>query len=174
LVQMGCDRAGWYSWDRLDNGGRPSARRIHPEWQSISLGQHIWSTPDHEHWFEVAGLEPERFLALRATFSHGGRQIESAAPRTAHFTDALWAFHLEPLPGERTRLIVTTHSAAAPKTGPAALNLLFWEPAHWIMQVRQFQNLGRRTERGSTAHQRGPTARPSPASSHPQPGSRPR
>lgn len=28
LVQMGCDRAGWYSWGRLDNGGRPSADRI--------------------------------------------------------------------------------------------------------------------------------------------------
>jgi hypothetical protein len=27
LVQMGCDRAGWYSWDRLDNGGVPSAER---------------------------------------------------------------------------------------------------------------------------------------------------
>jgi Acyl-CoA dehydrogenase, C-terminal domain len=26
LVQMGYDRAGWYSRDRLDNGGRPSAR----------------------------------------------------------------------------------------------------------------------------------------------------
>jgi hypothetical protein len=29
LVQMGCNRAGWYSWDRLDNGGVPSADRIH-------------------------------------------------------------------------------------------------------------------------------------------------
>jgi hypothetical protein len=27
LVQMGCDRAGWYSWDRLDNGGVTSAWR---------------------------------------------------------------------------------------------------------------------------------------------------
>ena len=24
LVQMGCGRAGWYSYDLLDNGGRPS------------------------------------------------------------------------------------------------------------------------------------------------------
>src|SRR6185436_10437055 len=28
LVQMGCDRAGWYSWDRLDNAGHPSADSI--------------------------------------------------------------------------------------------------------------------------------------------------
>src|SRR3954451_17644190 len=36
LVQMGCDRAGWYSHDRLDNGGRPSADRIVPDWQRVS------------------------------------------------------------------------------------------------------------------------------------------
>ena len=30
LVQMGCDRAGFYSFDRLDNGGRPSADHINP------------------------------------------------------------------------------------------------------------------------------------------------
>jgi hypothetical protein len=36
LVQMGCGRAGWYSWERLDNGGAQSAWRIHPEWQELS------------------------------------------------------------------------------------------------------------------------------------------
>ncbi|MGZ4742058.1 MAG: hypothetical protein ACXVYS_02505 [Oryzihumus sp.] len=33
LVQMGTDRGGWYSWDRLDNFGRRSAHRVHPEWR---------------------------------------------------------------------------------------------------------------------------------------------
>src|SRR5688572_15449569 len=37
LAQMGCDRGGWYSWDRLDNGGAPSADRIHPDWQEIAV-----------------------------------------------------------------------------------------------------------------------------------------
>ena len=31
LVQMGTDRGGWYSWDRLDNFGRRSTDRVHPE-----------------------------------------------------------------------------------------------------------------------------------------------
>jgi hypothetical protein len=30
LVQMGMTRAGWYSYDWLDNLGRPSAQRIIP------------------------------------------------------------------------------------------------------------------------------------------------
>jgi hypothetical protein len=41
LVQLGGDRGGWYSWDRLDNAGRPSARRVHPEWQHIAPGDHV-------------------------------------------------------------------------------------------------------------------------------------
>ncbi|MDH6574679.1 hypothetical protein P3T29_000294 [Kitasatospora sp. MAP5-34] len=45
LVQMGCNRGGWYSWDRLDNGGRPSAGRIVREWQSLEEGQHLDSVP---------------------------------------------------------------------------------------------------------------------------------
>src|SRR5215203_5012912 len=28
LQQMGCNRAGWYSWDLLDHFGRPSAEKI--------------------------------------------------------------------------------------------------------------------------------------------------
>ena len=45
LVQMGCDRAGWYSWDRLDDSGVPSAERIHPEWQELAVGDRLASTP---------------------------------------------------------------------------------------------------------------------------------
>src|ERR671918_443425 len=41
LIQMGGDRGGWSSWDRLDNGGRPSAREVHPEWQDLTLGDHV-------------------------------------------------------------------------------------------------------------------------------------
>jgi hypothetical protein len=38
LVQMGCRRAGWYSYDGLDNGGVPSADRIVPELQRVEVG----------------------------------------------------------------------------------------------------------------------------------------
>ena len=38
LVQMGCRRAGWYSYDGLDNDGVPSADRIVPELQRVEVG----------------------------------------------------------------------------------------------------------------------------------------
>ena len=57
---MGCNRAGWYSWDRLDNGGHASADRIHPEWQQIAEGDRLASVPDGSRWFQVALVDPER------------------------------------------------------------------------------------------------------------------
>ena len=60
LVQMGADRGGWYSWDRLDNWGHASADRIHPEWQEISVGDRLAATPDGRQWWDVAALEPHQ------------------------------------------------------------------------------------------------------------------
>jgi proline iminopeptidase len=48
---MGGDRGGWYSWDRLDNGGRPSAREVHPEWQGLSLGDSV------KYWTAAVGAK---------------------------------------------------------------------------------------------------------------------
>lgn len=146
LVQMGCDRAGWYSWDRLDNGGVPSAERIHPEWQEISVGDRLMSTPSGSAWFEVAALEPQRFLGLRAPLDLRGRPFETDAARPRFFTDTLWGFQLEELPGGRTRLINGGYAAARPRLLKTVFDFLFWQPAHWVMQTRQHANLKRRLE----------------------------
>jgi hypothetical protein len=146
LVQMGHDRAGWYSWDRLDNFGQPSADRIHPEWQQISVGDRMVSAPNGKYWFEVAALEPFRFLALRASFDLRGRQIPSGGIRPPAYNDSVWCFLLKELPQERTRLVVSVYGAARPRLLNAMASLIFWEPAHWIMQRRQFTIIRRRTE----------------------------
>ena len=147
LVQMGCDRGGWYSWDRLDNAGEPSAERIHPEWLDVSVGARMLSTPSGATWFEVAALEPERFLALRAPIDvHGGRPFDTKGVRPRLYNDSVWCFQLKELPGDRTRLVVSGYAAQHPKAPLAIADFLFWEPAHWIMQRRQFANLKRRAE----------------------------
>jgi proline iminopeptidase len=146
LTQMGCDRAGWYSWDRLDNGGAPSADRIHPEWQHIAVGDRLASKPDGSIWFEVAAVQPERFLALRASFDLRGRPFDLVGPRPKHYTDSIWCFLLKEQPRNETRLIVSGYQATRPKLLQGAINFGFWEPAHWIMQTRQFANLKKRVE----------------------------
>jgi hypothetical protein len=45
IRQMGFGRAGWYSYDWLDNLGRKSASTIHDEWQSVEAGDKIPSGP---------------------------------------------------------------------------------------------------------------------------------
>jgi hypothetical protein len=159
LVQMGHDRAGWYSWDRLDNFGLPSADRVHPEWQRISVGDRIVSAPNGKNWFEVAAVEPPRFLALRACFDLHGRQIPSGGLRPPAYSDSVWCFLLKGLPDDRTRLIVSVYASGRPRAVNALASLIFWEPAHWIMQKRQFTNLKRLAERNDIDA----AARPSPS-----------
>jgi proline iminopeptidase len=150
LVQMGCDRAGWYSWDWLDNGGVPSGEQIRAEWQELLVGDRLASTPSGGAWFEVAALDPERFLGLRAPINlRGGRPFDTAGPRPRFYIDALWGFQLKELPEERTRLIVSGYASARPRLLQVIADLFFWEPAHWVMQTRQFANLKRRAERQS-------------------------
>jgi proline iminopeptidase len=146
LVQMGHGRAGWYSWDRLDNFGAHSADRIHPEWQDVSVGDRLQSTPDGSHWFDVAALDPERFLALRVAFDVRGRQIASGGLRPPGYHESVWCFLLKELPGGRTRLVVTVYASGRERGVQALARLAFWEPAHWIMQRRQFTNLRRRAD----------------------------
>lgn len=146
LAQMGAGRAGWYSWDRLDNGGRPSAETLNPEWQHPAVGDRWASTQSGSAWFEVAALEPERFLALRAALDLRGRAFDTAA-RPRFYNDSVWSFLLRELPGARTRLVVSGYAAARPALLQALAARLFWEPAHLIMQSRQFRGIRRRAER---------------------------
>jgi hypothetical protein len=149
LVQMGTDRAGWYSWDRLDNFGRRSAERIHPEWQEISVGDRLAAKPDGSEWWEVAALEPGRFLGLRMSVDLRGRPFEPAGERPRFYTDSLWGFLLDELPGSGTRLVVSGYWCLRPRWLQPIVSFIFLEPSHWIMQTRQFTNLKRHAERDS-------------------------
>lgn len=149
LVQMGTDRAGWYSWDRLDNFDLKSAWAIHPAWQGIAVGDRLAAKPDGSEWWEVAALEPERFLCLRMSLDLRGRPLDPRGTRPRYYTDSTWGFLLEELPGDRTRLVVSGYWAFRPGWLRPLLSFLFLEPSHWIMQTRQFTNLRRRVARDS-------------------------
>jgi hypothetical protein len=152
LVQMGWDRAGWYSWDRLDNGGRPSAEEVHPEWQNLSVGEWLsaWSPRGPMKAWEVAALEPGRFLGLRGSTDLRGRVIDRTQPRPPAFVEGLWVFLLEELPADRTRLVVGGYQSIRPRWLERFLNFWVYPPVHWAMQARQFANLKRHVENNRT------------------------
>ena len=145
LAQMGVDRAIWYTWDYWRPWGLRSADRIHPEWQNIAVGYRMPSTPNGSAWWEVAALEPGRFLGLRMSVDLRGRRFDPKQP-PRFYSDSLWAFLLKELPDDRTRLVVSGYWAFRPKWLQGLVGFLFIEPSTWIMQTRQFAGLKRRAE----------------------------
>jgi hypothetical protein len=94
LAQMGAGRGGWYSHDRLDNGGVPSAERLVPDLQGLEPGDVLPALPGAVEGFVVAALDPPRLLVLVWPAPGGG-------------CTASWTFVLRPaLRGEGTRLLV--------------------------------------------------------------------
>jgi len=82
---MGGGRGGWYSWDWLDNNGKPSAARITPGWQSLDVGQQLKGPAN---WWTVAVVEPDRTLVLRS--SYGLPPGRPSGPRSGRFPGRGW------------------------------------------------------------------------------------
>ena len=127
LAQTGVDRGIWYTWDYWRPWGLRGADRIHPEWQNIFVGYRMPSTPKGGTWWEVAALEPERFLGLRMSVDLLGRRFDPATP-PRYYSDSLWAFLLGPLAGNRTRLVVSGYWAFRPQWLQGIVGFLFLEP----------------------------------------------
>jgi hypothetical protein len=62
IVQMGMTRAGWYSYDVLDNLGRRSAQSILPEHQSIQIGDVIPMSPDGKQGMYVYDFQKNNWM----------------------------------------------------------------------------------------------------------------
>jgi hypothetical protein len=62
IVQMGMTRAGWYSYDILDNLARRSAERILPEHQSLQIGDAIPMSPDGKQGMYVHGFLENQWM----------------------------------------------------------------------------------------------------------------
>ncbi|MBI2394342.1 MAG: hypothetical protein HYV09_32530 [Deltaproteobacteria bacterium] len=160
LVQMGCRRAGFYSVDLLDNGGVRSAREIHPELQSIHVGEILPVTQSGDQGFEVLrldseggpeggpeggheGQEPRTLVLGMLSDAVDGIQLPFHAPRPAEYAHVTWAFVLEPLDACSTRLHVRARAALS----STQVRKLTWiRPVHHFMQTAQLRHLKARVE----------------------------
>jgi hypothetical protein len=176
LVQMGCDRAGWYSYDFLDNAGRPSATTINPAWQHLAVGDVMPSVPGDRESFVVIGFTRSKMLLLGVPLAYtAGNASETAA--SAHAYCASWVYDLEETPAHHTRLITRACMGdlllQSPVTSGKPLPARFTTPSgflepiilklprpvmaflmrlvHFIMQRRQLVGIKQRAERQALA-----------------------
>ena len=133
LRQMGFGRAGWYSYDLLDNLGRRSATRIHDEWQTLATGDPVPGGPVD---FIAVVVEPPRHLILRL-----GPTADT--PRRVDFT---LAYDLRDDPAG-TRL-VTRVRARIDAPGGRLVERLVLGPGDGVMLRRQLRGIARRCNRG--------------------------
>ena len=137
LAQIGQKRAGFYSYDWLENlvGCRMrNAERIVPEWQGIAVGDKIWLHPNAPP-IPVALVEPEKALVLGSS---------SGATGT-------WGFALVEIDRRITRLIARSRASSHAMSLPAKLGYcILFEPAHYIMERKMLLNIKRLAERGAT------------------------
>ena len=65
IVQMGMGRAGWYSYDLLDNFGRKSAETILPEYQDVQVGDVVPMSPDGKFGLWVEDFKTNEWIVWR-------------------------------------------------------------------------------------------------------------
>jgi hypothetical protein len=136
LVQMGAERAGWYSYDFIDNGRRPSADRIVPALQTVAVGDLFPAVPGATDGFHVLGFETARHLVL------GWRPAPGAAPIMT------WAFVLEWRTDATTRLVVRARGGREyPFYGLQPwIGRPFIRFGHLVMQRKQLLGIAWRAE----------------------------
>ncbi len=133
LVQMGQGRGGLYSYERLENlvgCDMHNADRIIPEHQQLGVGDRVRLTQDRRSkHFVVTAIEPGRGIIL------GGDD-----PPTT------WAFILEPIDENTTRLIIRFRQAYEPTPGNVIGWRVFTDPVNFVMERKMLQGIKARAE----------------------------
>jgi hypothetical protein len=133
IVQMGHGRAGFYSYDLLDNAGYASAERVLADFQELRVGD----------WVPMA-------KRVNETTAHRVASFESNEWLLWSKPNSTWAWKLVPLGGGRTRLIVRLKQHYDWRTpGHALLAAFLMEVGDPPMMRRALRGIKERAERPS-------------------------
>jgi hypothetical protein len=136
LMQLGCDRAGWYSIDALDNGGVTGTEHLVAGWETRNVGDRIDATPQHDKFFIVYDVSPETHFVIGGTTERDGKKFEMT-----------WAFILEPIGGDATRLITRARMQTSPRWKEFLMGRIIYPPVHGLMSRVQLDTIKRLAER---------------------------
>lgn len=141
LVQIGQDRAGFYSYTWLENlvgAGMHNAHTIHPRWQERNAGDSVWLASEslyHDRGRQVAALVDAPYALVLVSpvdwdrIRHGGR------------ASGAWSFFLEPRGDASTRFIV--------RSSGGAVGTHLFDALHFVMEQKMMRGLRDRAELGS-------------------------
>lgn len=125
LVQLGQDRAGFYSYDWLERAfglGIQNVSDVRPEWQTLQVGDVVRATPPNY----LAGLVDEVAWT-----------VGDVAPERALVLENRGSFVLQPVSDERTRFIIRSKIGDRDRSvWASAASLLGFQLPHFIMQRR--------------------------------------
>jgi hypothetical protein len=134
LVQIGSGRAGWYTYDRIDNAGVPSAAEIVPELQRLAVGDLIPMVAGKDIGVRVKELEPGRRMLW------WDEQGEYS-----------WEWLLEPVDQHTTRLIQRLRVTRHPWTRRMLYELVAAN-GDVVMQRKLLRGIKQRAERLAPHH----------------------
>ena len=125
LLQIGYGRGGWYSYDWIDNDGRPSVERIVPELQGLAVGDQVVMIPGMGP--TVRAIERDRLLLFG--------DAESGT----------WCLTLDPTDDGHCRLVSRwrQHWDVTPASAPW---IAISDPGAFLMERRMLKNLKRLAE----------------------------
>jgi hypothetical protein len=129
LVQVGCQRAGWYSDDLLDDLAHPSARELVPALQDLQVGRWLPMAPipSAASSFTVDSFQTPRWMLWRTPSS-------------------TWAWRLVPLPDGGTRLVTRLHAVYDWRRASTVLWLPLMEFGDFPMMRRMLRGIRERAE----------------------------
>jgi hypothetical protein len=133
LVQIGFGRAGWYSYDLLDNLGRHSAEQVIPSMQTIKVGDVVPMGPGGAG-LRVKDLKQGSWLLWWDGVGY-----------------STWLWSLKEIAPGRTRLVTRLHLHYRWSHPSILFSLLLIEPMDFPMMRKCMRGIKRRAE---SAHQR--------------------
>jgi hypothetical protein len=129
LLQIGYGRGGWYSYDWIDNDGRPSVDRIDPSLQWLSVGDRIEMMPGMGP--VVREIEPNHHIVS------GGE------------TDS-WCLMVEPV-AEGTDAADQPVAAGLARTAATRVWIAIVDPGAFLMEQKMLRTI---RDRATSASQR--------------------
>jgi hypothetical protein len=143
VAQIGADRAGFYSYQWLENlsgCGLRNADAVHQDWE-LEQGDELRLHPKVPP-LRIVRLERGQFFVAHAPLD------EVARAKGQTWATASWLFAVDPLPNGRCRLLTRYRLACSPDVATRlALGPTLMEPIGFAMDRRMLLGVKERAER---------------------------